>query len=76
MNEELMKHQIDVHDKRLNNYGQRLDKLEQENASLKVEIKNLCDNLKSLTSILKWFICLLIGAFVSFFFYVIQQGIF
>lgn len=76
MNEELMKHQIDVHNKRLNNYGQRLDKLEQENASLKVEIKNLCDNLKSLTSILKWFICLLIGAFVSFFFYVIQQGIF
>ena len=76
MNEELMKHQINTHEKRLNNYGQRLDKLEQDSASYKVEIKNLCETIKQLTSTLKWFIGLMIGAFVSFFFYAVQQGIF
>lgn len=76
MNEELIKHQLGTHEKRLNNYGQRIDRLEQESASYKVEIKNLCDSIKSLTSTLKWFMGLMIGAFVSFFFYAVQQGIF
>ena len=76
MSEELMRHQIEVHDKRLNNYGERLDKLEQEGVALKTEIKNLCENIKSLTNMMKWFITALIGAFISFFFYVVQQGIF
>lgn len=76
MNEELVKHQLGTHEKRLNNYGQRLDRLEQDSASYKVEIKNLCDTIKSLTSTLKWFMGLMVGAFVSFFFYAVQQGIF
>lgn len=76
MNEELVKHQLGVHDKRLNDHSQRIDKLEQDSASYKVEIKNLCDTIKQLTSTLKWFIGLMIGAFVSFFFYAVQQGIF
>lgn len=76
MNEELIKHQLGTHEKRLNNYGQRLDRLEQDSASYKVEIKNLCDTIKSLTSTLKWFMGLMVGAFVSFFFYAVQQGIF
>lgn len=76
MNEELIKHQIEVHDKRLNNYGLRLDKLEQEGVALKTEIKNLCENIKSLTNMMKWFMTALMGAFISFFFYAVQQGIF
>lgn len=76
MNEELVKHQLDVHDTRLNNHSERIDKLERESTELKTEIKNLCESLQSLTSIMKWFIALLVGAFVSFFFYVVQQGIF
>lgn len=76
MNEELVEHQLDVHDKRLNNHGDRLDKLEQDSATLKTELKNLCENLKSLTTVMKWFITTLIGAFISFFFYAIQNNIF
>lgn len=76
MSEELMKHQIATHEKRLNKYGERIDKLEQDSASYKVEIKNLCDTIKQLTSTLKWFIGLMAGGFASFFFYAIQQGIF
>lgn len=76
MNEELVEHQLEVHDKRLNNHGDRLDKLEQDSATLKTELKNLCENLKSLTTVMKWFITTLIGAFISFFFYAIQNNIF
>ncbi len=67
---------IKVHDKRLNNHSDRLDKLEQEGAELKTEIKNLCKQLEGLTSILKWFISLLVGSFAAFFFYAVQNNIF
>lgn len=76
MNDELIQHQLNTHDTRLNNHAERIDKLEQDNASLKTEIKNLCENLKQLTTVMKWFIGLLVGAFVSFFFYAIQSGLF
>lgn len=76
MNEELITHEIEVHDKRLNNHSERLDKLEQDGRELKTELKNLCENLKSLTSMMKWFIATLVGALISFFFYAIQTGIF
>ena len=70
--DELLKTQ----DKRLNNHAERLDKLEQDGAELKNEIKNLCKQLEGLTSILKWFIGLLVGSFVAFFFYAVQNNIF
>lgn len=76
MNDELIRHELDTHDKRLNNHGDRLDKLEREGAELKIEIKNLCDNLKSLTSMMKWFITAVGGSFIGFFFYAVQQNIF
>ncbi len=76
MNEELLRHQLEVHDTRLNDHSKRLDRLEQNERALQTEIKNLCDSLKSLTSIMKWFITALVGAFISFFFYAIQSGLF
>ena len=76
MNDELIEHKLEVHDTRLNDHGKRLDKLEQDSVALKIELKNLCENLKSLTTVMKWFITLLIGAYVSFFFFAIQNNIF
>lgn len=76
MNEELVEHQLKVHDDRLNNHANRIDKLEQDGAALKTEIKNLCENLKQLTTVMKWFIGLLIGSFVGFFFYAVQHNLF
>lgn len=73
MNEELVKDKIETHDKRLNNHGERLDKLEQDNASFKTELKNLCDNLKQLTSVLKWLIGLGATTLVGFFIYSIEN---
>ncbi|NFH79096.1 hypothetical protein FDA09_06730 [Clostridium botulinum] len=76
MNEELVKDKLATHDRRLNNHGDRLDKLEQDNASSKAELKNLCDNLKQLTGVLKWLIGLGASTLVGFFIYAIQVGIF
>ncbi|NFH81757.1 hypothetical protein FDA09_16720 [Clostridium botulinum] len=76
VNEELVKDKLKTHNDRLNNHSNRLDKLEQDNASFKAELKNLCDNLKQLTSVLKWLIGLGTSALVGFFIYTIQTGIF
>lgn len=76
MENELIKHQINVHDTRINDHSKRLDKLEQDSVALKTELKNLCENLKSLTTVMKWFIGLIIGSFVGFFFYAIQTNLF
>ena len=76
MNNELIVHQFNVNDKRLNNHSERIDKLEQQQSEFKAEIKNLCENIKSLTSILKWLCSLIGGSFVGFFFYAIQHNLF
>lgn len=76
MNEEHLKDTLERIERRLNGHSKEIDVLKQESISLKVEIKNLCDNLKSLTSVLKWFITAIGGAFISFFFYAIQNNLF
>lgn len=76
MNNEVVELKINEHSSELKEHNKRLDRLEENNAEFRVEIKNLCDNIKNLTNIMKWFMGLLIGSFVGFFFYAIQQGLF
>ncbi len=76
MNDELVKDKLDTHERRINNHSDRIDKLEQDNASFRTELKNLCDNLKQLTGVLKWLIALGISTLVGFCIYTIQTGIF
>jgi len=67
---------MDIHDRRLNDHSGRIDKLEQRGASVDTKIENLCEQIKSLVSIMKWFLVTGAGALISFFFYAIQQNIF
>ncbi|AWB31508.1 MULTISPECIES: hemolysin XhlA family protein [Clostridium] len=67
---------INVHDIRLNDHGKRIDKIEQNQSRTDTKIENLCDQLKQLVSVLKWYIGLTVGALVSFFFYAIQHNLF
>jgi predicted nuclease with TOPRIM domain len=76
MNDELVKDKLETHERRLNKHGEILDRLEQDNASFKTELKNLCEDLKQLTSVLKGLISLGATALVGFFIYAIQTGIF
>jgi len=75
MTEDLIEDKIKTYGERLDNHDCRIDKLEQDNASFKAELKSLCDNLKSLTGVLKWLIGLGATSLVGFFFYVIQTFI-
>lgn len=73
MNEELIKDKLETHDIRLNNHGNRIEKLEQDSATFKIELKNLCDNLKALTSVLKGLMGLGVTTLVGFFIYSIEK---
>lgn len=53
MNEELMKHQIETHERRINNHSEKIDKLENREAEMNVKIYNLCNSINSLTSVMK-----------------------
>lgn len=45
---------IEVHERRLNNHSERIDKLEQRGASVDARIEHLCEEIKGLVSTLKW----------------------
>ena len=67
---------IDINEKRINNHSERLDRIEQVNSKLEERLNNLVNQLEQLNSTMKWFIGVLGGSFVAFFFYAIQQGLF
>ena len=67
---------LDKHEQCIDDNDLRLDRLEQDGRELKIEIKNLCENLKALTNIMKWFVMTLGGSLVGFFFYAVQLGVF
>ena len=64
---------LEKHDNEFEKQDKRIKDLENSNSEMKVEIKNLCDSLKKLTSALWWFICALISGFISFLFYILEK---
>ena len=75
MNNEVMEMKITEHDKKILELDKRMDENERENAEFRIQIENLCKDIQSLTVTMKWFMGLLIGSFVGFFFYAVQQGL-
>jgi len=73
MNEEYVTKQLETHEKRLNNHGDRIDKLEQYQSKSEVQINNLCEQIKSLVSTIKWSMGLLITTLIGFFIWYIQS---
>lgn len=67
---------LDTQDRRLNSHSERLDRIEISASKLETRLDGLIEKLGSLNTTLRWFIGLLVGAFVSFFFYSVQQGLF
>lgn len=76
MNNEVMEMKINEHDKKILELDKRIDENERENAEFRIQIENLCKDIQSLTVTMRWFMGLLIGSFVGFFFYAVQQGLF
>lgn len=63
---------LELQEKRLNNHSERIDKLEQYQSKSEVEIRNLCEQIKSLVSTIKWSMGLLVTTLVGFFIWYIQ----
>lgn len=76
MQREHLLERIDRNETRLNNHSDRIDKLEQYRSSIEQQLKSLVEQVANLVSIMKWFMGLFLGAFVSFFFYAVQNGLF
>lgn len=76
MNEEKLEHIIKVHETRINDHGERLDKLELQSGRLEERIVALCDKLEVQTKAINWLIGLEVTALVGFFMFVVQNGIF
>lgn len=64
---------LKLHGDGLSDCEKRIDKLEQDGRELKTEIKNLCNNLKSLTDTLKAMIVLGGTTLTGFFIWYIQS---
>ena len=69
-------YRLDVTEKRFNSHSERLDRIELANGRLEERLNSLITQLENLNKTMKWFITALVGAFISFFFYAVQQGIF
>lgn len=67
---------LELAETRLNCHSERLDKIEYASGRLEERLDGLIKQLSSLNTTLKWFVGLMVGAFVGFFFYAVQQGIF
>ncbi|PNL85097.1 hypothetical protein A6J96_009330 [Clostridioides difficile] len=61
---------------RINRHSDEIDELKIANIESKAELKALCENLNSLTSMLKWLIGTMITTLIGFFIFAIQKGIF
>ena len=66
---------LETLDKRLNNHSERLDRIELVNTKLEERLDNLIKQLTQLNSTMKWFMGIMVGAFISFFFYAAQRGL-
>ncbi|HFL2582908.1 TPA: hemolysin XhlA family protein [Clostridioides difficile] len=76
MNEELFKENLKRHEATINKHNDEIDELKVANIESKAELKALCENLNSLTSMLKWLIGTMITTLVGFFIFAVQRGIF
>lgn len=67
---------LELHERRLNNHSERLDRIELISGRLEERLNSLITQLETLNRTMKWFITAFVGAFISFFFYAVQQGLF
>lgn len=71
----IISEKLKEHDQILKEHDRTIENLKLDAKEFEMQIKNLIEKLDSLVTIMKWFIGLLVGSFVSFFFYVVQRGL-
>lgn len=76
MNENIITHRLDTHERRINNYSIRLDKLEQDGVKRDIQIENVCKSIEGLISTIKVSLVTITTSLIGFFFYAIQNNLF
>lgn len=64
---------FEVNDKRLDNHGDRLDKLEGGQVRTETIVNNLCKQLENLTTAIWWFLGIILTTGVGFIIWYIQS---
>lgn len=67
---------LELAEKRLNDHSKRIDSLEQTQARMDESLKGLVVQLTTLNVQLRWFMGLMLGGTVTFFFAAVQKGVF
>lgn len=67
-----VKEQIAVHDRKINDHGERLKNLEKHDAAADEKIEHLCEQIKDLVVTLRWGIGILGTAFLGIFVYLLE----
>ncbi len=73
---ERINEKFELNERRLNDHIKRIDGLEQSQARTEENLKGLVKELSGLNTTLRLFIGAMVGSFISFFFYAVQQGVF
>ena len=72
---EKINYRLDTQETRINKHSERLDLIENGYNRLDERLSNLIEKLESLNVTLKWFMGMILGGIVGFFFYAIQSGL-
>ena len=67
--------QLEVHETRLNSHSKEIDRLSTSDTKNSTQIEHLCGKIDDLVVTIKWFIGLIAGSLVGFFFYVLQTKV-
>ena len=73
---ERINEKFELNERRLDDHIKRIDGLEQSQARTEENLKGLVKELNGLNTTLRLFIGAMVGSFISFFFYAVQQGVF
>ena len=72
---EKINYRLDKQENRMDNHSQRIDLIENGYSRLDERLNNLIVQIESLNTTIKWFLGLLMGSFIGFFFYAVQMGV-
>ena len=64
---------LDTHETRLNNHGERIDRLEQYRSRAEVQVEQLCKQIKSLVKAMWWAMGLAVSTLLGFFVWYVQN---
>ncbi|MBF7097570.1 hemolysin XhlA family protein [Alkalibacter mobilis] len=64
---------LEQHERRMNKHGERIDKIEQFQSRTETKIENLCEQIRSLVSTIRWALGVGLTTLLGFFIWYVQN---